>query len=339
MKRREFITLLGGAAATWPLAARAQQPAMPAWPLGARAQQPALIGLVGGVAPESFAEFMAAFRQGLKETGYVDGVNLRIEERWARNQLDRVPAFADELIRRKVEVIVTVGGTSVAKAVKAIGTTIPIVFALGSDPVEDGLVASMNRPGGNVTGVTFFSNVLIVKRLEMLREIAPKVALIAVLINPKNARAERDTSDMQAGATAVGQRVLFLRAGTPDDLDASFESLSRAGASSLLVTSDAFFTSRHEQLVGLAARHAVPAIYGQRQFVTAGGLISYGSSVADSHRQAGVYVGRILKGAKPAELPVMQPVKFDLVINLKTAKALGLTIPPSMIALADEVIE
>ena len=282
---------------------------------------------------------MAAFRQGLKETGYADGVDLQIEERWARNQLDRVPAFADELIRRKVEVIVTVGGTSVAKAVKAIGTTIPIVFVLGSDPVEDGLVASMNRPGGNVTGVTFFSNVLIVKRLEILREIAPKVALIAVLINPRNARAERDTSDMQAGATAVGQRVLFLRAGTPDDLDASFESLSRAGAGPCWSPPMPFSPPSTNNSSGWRRSHAVPAIYGQRQFVTAGGLISYGSSVADSHRQAGVYVGRILKGAKPAELPVMQPVKFDLVINLKTTKALGLTVPPTLLAIADEVIE
>ncbi len=326
MRRREFITLVGGAAAALPLAARAQQPAMP------------VIGVLGGVSPERF-QFMAAFRQGLKEAGYVEGGNLRIEERWAHDQLDRVPALADGLIQRRVEVIVTVGGTSVAKAAKATRTTIPIVFVLGSDPVEDGLVASMNRPGANVTGVSFFSNVLIVKRLEMLREIAPKAALIAVLVNPRNARAERDTSDMQAGATAVGQQVLFLRAGTPDDLDAAFSSLSGAGAGALLVTSDAFFTSRQQQLVVLAARHGVPAIYGQHEFARAGGLISYGASVADSHRQAGIYVGRILKGAKPADLPVIQPTKFDMVVNTRTAKALGLEVPPMLLARADEVIE
>ena len=325
MRRRAFITLLGVAAA-WPLAAQAQQPAMP------------VIGLLGGVSPEQYAEFTTALRQGLGAAGYVEGRNLGIEERWAHGQLHRISALADELIRRQVDVIVTVGGTSVAKAAKATGTAIPIVFALGSDPVEDGLVASMNRPGGNVPGVSFFSNLLVVKRLEMLREIAPKASLIAVLVNPNNARAERDTVDIQAAASAAGQRVLFLRASTTGELDASFLNLIRAEAA-LLVTSDAFFTSRHQQLVMLAARHAVPAIYGQRQFAAAGGLISYGSNVADSHRQAGVYVGRILKGEKPAELPVMQPVKFDLVINLKTAKALGLEIPPTLLVRADEVIE
>ena len=327
MKRRQFITLLGGAAAGWPLAVRAQQPAVP------------VVGLLGGVSPELFAEFTIALRQGLGVAGYVEGQNLVVEERWAHGQQHRIPALADELIRRKVDVIVTVGGTSVAKAAKATGTAIPIVFALGSDPVEDGLVVSMNRPGGNLTGVSFFSNLLIVKRLEILREIVPKASLIAVLVNPNNARAERDTVDIQAAASAAGQRVLLLRAGTPGELDANFLDLIRAEAGALLVTSDAFFTSRHQQLVMLAARHAVPAIYGQRQFADAGGLISYGSNVADSHRQAGVYVGRILKGAKPADLPVMQPVKFDLVINLKTAKALGLDLPAKVLALADEVIE
>ncbi len=234
---------------------------------------------------------MSAFRQGLKEAGYAEGGNLRIEERWAHNQLDRVPVLADGLIQRRVEVIVTVGGTSVAKAAKATRTTIPIVFVLGSDPVEDGLVASMNRPGANVTGVSFFSNVLIVKRREMLREIAPKATLVAVLVNPRNARAERDTSDMQAGATAVGQQVLFLRAGTPDDLDAACLSLSSAGAGALLVTSDAFFTSRHQQLVVLAARHGVPqsmdstSSKGRRPDQL---WIEH----SDSHRQGGIYVGQ-----------------------------------------------
>jgi putative ABC transport system substrate-binding protein len=228
LRRREFITLLGGAAVAWPFAARAQQAAMP------------VVGLLGGVSPEPFAEFTTALRQGLGEAGYVEGRNLRIEERWAHGRLDRITALADELIRRKVEVIATVGGSSVAKAAKATGTAIPIVFALGSDPVEDGLVASMNRPGGNVTGVSFFTNLLIVKRLEMLREIAPKAGLIAVLVNPNNARAKGDTADMQAAASAAGQQVLFLHAGTPDELDASFLSLIRAQANALLVTSDAF---------------------------------------------------------------------------------------------------
>jgi putative ABC transport system substrate-binding protein len=297
------------------------------------------IGILGGVSPEPFAQFMAAFRQGLKEVGYVEGQNVRVEERWARSRLERVPALANDLIQHNVAVIVTVGGTSVAKAVKARGTAIPVVFALGSDPVEDGLVASMNRPGGTMTGVSFYTNKLLAKRLEILREIAPNARLIAVLVNPRNARADRDTSDIQAAADEVGQKIQVLRAGTPDDLDASFLGLARSGASALLVTSDAFFTSRLQQLIVLAAKHSIPAIYGQGQFVAAGGLISYGSNVAESHRQAGVYVGRILSGAKPADLPVVQPTKFDLVINLTTAKALGLAVPPTLLARADEVIE
>ena len=235
--------------------------------------------------------------------------------------------------------LVTAGGTSVAIAAKKTGTTIPIVFTLGSDPVEDGLVASMNRPGGTITGVTFFSNLLIAKRLETLRELVPKAALVAVLVNPNNARAAGDTSDIQAAAASVGQQVQVLRAGTPDDLDASFASMVRAGAGALLVTGDAYYLSRRQQLVVLAAKHAVPASFGQREFVAAGGLISYGSNQLDSLRQAGVYVGQVLKGAKPADLPVMQPTKFELVVNLTTAKALGLTIPESFLLRADEVIE
>jgi putative ABC transport system substrate-binding protein len=325
MQRREFVTLLGGAAAAWPIAARAQQ--MP------------VIGLLGGVSPESYTDNLTAFFQGLKEAGYVEGQNLRIEQRWARGQLDQLPALLADLIGRRVSVLFTTGGTSVATAAKKTGTAIPIVFALGSDPVEDGLVASMNRPGGNITGVTFFNNLLLAKRLEMLRETVPKAALIAVLVNPNNARAALDTSDIQAAAAGIGQQVQILRAGTPDDLDASFASMVRAGAGALLVTSDAYFLSRRQQLVVLAARHAIPAGYGQRDFVAAGGLISYGSNQPDSLRQAGVYVGRILKGTKPADLPVVQPTKFDLVINLRTAKALGLEIPAKVLALVDDVIE
>ena len=327
MRRRDFITLLGGTAAAWPLVARAQQSAMP------------VIGLLGGVSPESSADNMTAFYQGLKEAGYIEGQNLRIEQRWARGQLDQLPALLADLIGRRVSVLFTLGGTSVAIAAKKTGTTIPIVFALGSDPIEDGLVASMSRPGGNITGVSFFSNALIAKRLEMLRELVPKAALIAVLVNPNNARAERDTSDIQTAAAGMGQQVQVFRAGTPDDLDESFANMIRAGAGALLVTSDAYFLSRRQQLVVLAAKHAVPASFGQREFVAAGGLISYGSNFTDSHRQAGVYVGQILKGAKPADLPVVQPTKFDLLINLRTAKSLGLDIPAKVLALADDVIE
>jgi putative ABC transport system substrate-binding protein len=262
-----------------------------------------------------------------------------VEQRWARGNLTQVPTLADELIRHNPAVVVTVGGTSIAKAVKATGTAIPIVFALGSDPVEDGLVASMNRPGGNVTGVTFLNNSLSVKRLELVRELVPGATFIAVLLNPKNARAVLDSKDIQAAADALGQKIQLLHAGTADELDASFSELASRKADALLVTSDAFFNSRREQFAVLAARNNIPAIYGQREFVAAGGLASYGSDVADGHRLAGTYTGRILKGAKPADLPVMQPTTFNFIINLRTAKALGLTVPPTLLARADEVIE
>jgi putative tryptophan/tyrosine transport system substrate-binding protein len=324
MNRRAFTMLLGGAAAC---------------PIAARADSIPVVGFLGGVMPEPYARYTAAVRGGLRESGYVEGHSLRIEERWAQGQLERLPALADELIRGKVAIIVTMGGTAVAKSAKAIGISVPIVFALGSDPVEDGLVASMNRPGDNITGVTFFSNQLIVKRLEMLREIIPNASLIAVLVNPKNARAEQDMADMRVGAAALGRQLLFLSASTSDEIDAVFPRLVGAGVGSLLVTSDAFFTSERVRLTALAARHSIPAIYGQREYVAAGGLLSYGSDVADSHRQAGIYVARILKGAKPSDLPVMQPVKFDLVINMKAAKRLGIDVPSTLLARADEVIE
>src|SRR5215203_2188571 len=291
MKRREFITLVGGSVATWPRGTCAQQKSMP------------VVGLLGGVSPESIASYVAAFHRGLKETGYVEGDNLRLEQRWARGQLTQVPTLVSELIRHNPAVIVTVGGTSIAKAVKATGTAIPIVFALGSDPVEDGLVASMNRPGGNVTGVTFLNNSLSVKRLELVRELVPGATFIAVLLNPKNARAVLDSKDIQAAADALGQKIQLLHAGTADELDASFSELASRKADALLVTSDAFFNSRREQFAVLAARNNIPAIYGQREFVAAGGLASYGSDVADGHRLAGTYTGRILKGAKPADIP------------------------------------
>jgi putative ABC transport system substrate-binding protein len=330
MRRRAFIAGLGGAAAAaWPLAARAQQAPTPV----------PVVGLIGGVAPENYQRFVAALLQGLKEAGFVDGDNVRVEQRWARGQLDQLPSLAGELMARRVAVILTAGGTSVALAVKRTGTTIPVVFALGSDPVEDGLVASLNRPGGTITGVTFFTNALLAKRLELLRDIIPNTALIAALVNPKNARAGRDTADLQAAANGIGQAIEFYQASTADELDASFEKLARAKAGAVLVTSDAFFASRREQLVVLAARHGIAATFGTREFVVAGGLASYGANVADSHRQAGIYAGRILKGEKPADLPVMQPTKFELVLNLRTAKALGLTIPSKLLFTADEVIE
>jgi putative ABC transport system substrate-binding protein len=330
MRRRDFIALVGGVAVApmaRPLAAHAQQPAMP------------VIGVLGAVAPEAWTENMTAFFLGLKEQGYVEGQNVRIEQRWARGQLDKLPALLADLIGRPVSVLMTTGGTAPAIAAKKTGTTIPIVFVLGTDPVEDGLVASMNRPGGTITGVTVYSNLLLAKRLEILRELVPKTALFAALVNPNNPRAVADTRDIEAAAAAMGQNVQILRAGTPDDLDASFATMARAGAGALLVAADGYFISRRQQLVVLAARHAIPVSYAQREVVAAGGLISYGSSLPDSHRQAGVYVGQILKGAKPADLPVLLPTKFDLVINLRTAKALGLEVPDKLLALADEVIE
>ncbi len=264
---------------------------------------------------------------------------MRVEQRWARGQLNQLPALLADLIGRRVSVLITTGGTRAAIEAKNTGTTIPIVFTLGTDPVEDGLVASLNRPGGNITGVTFFSNLLIAKRMEMLREIVPKAALFAGLFNPNNPRVALDTRDMQSAATSMGQQVQILRAGTPDELDAGFASMAGAGAGALLVAADGYFLSRRQQVVALAARHALPASYAAREFADAGGLISYGTNQPASYRQAGFYVGRILKGEKPADLPVLLPTKFDLVINLRTAKALGLEIPAKVLALADEVVE
>jgi putative ABC transport system substrate-binding protein len=326
MRRREFITLLGGGAAVaaWPLAARAQQPSM------------ALVGLLSGSQRDD--REISAIRQGLKEAGYVEGRNLAIKYRSADGHFDRLPALAADLVADAVAAIVALAPPA-AVAAKAATSTIPIVFATGADPVELGLVSSLNRPGGNVTGVTFFVNTLGAKRLELLRELFPGATVISFLINPRNPTSDSQTRDVQAAARAFGVELLILNAGSEREIDAAFASLVEQRANAIIVGADSFFSSRRDQLVGLAARHALPAMYFVREFVDIGGLISYGASVTDAYRLTGGYAGRILKGEKPADLPVQQTVKFELAINLKTAKALGLTVPLIMQTSADEVIE
>jgi putative tryptophan/tyrosine transport system substrate-binding protein len=326
MNRRELMLLLGaGITAVRPL--RAQQRAMP------------VIGFVGSTSPHLFAPFVAAFHRGLSETGYVEAQNLAVEYRWAEGRFDRLPALAADLVGRKVDVIASTGGNSATLAAKNATSTIPIVFITGTDPVELGLVASFARPGGNLTGITILTGSLMPKRLELLSELVPQTRVIGLLVNPNNALPEPMIRNLQEAARAKTVQLHIVKAGTDGEFELAFDSFVQRQAVALLVGSDPFFLSRRDQLVALAARQTIPAIYEWREFAEAGGLISYGTSLAGMYRRAGAYVGKILNGAKPADLPVEQPTNFELVINLKAAKALGLTIPPAILARADEVIE
>ena len=327
LKRREFITLLGGAAAAWPLAVRAQQTPMP------------VIGLLNLTSPEPQAHAMTAFRAGLQETGYVEGQNVTVEYRWADGRYDLLPSLAAELVSRPVTVVVAIGGSRVGRAAMTATSTIPIVFVSGADPIKVGLVPSLNRPGGNATGVHLQLGVLDPKKLGLLRELAPQATLVGVLLNPNVEDFQIRVADVQEAARTVGLQIDVLRATTDSEIDAAFAALSGIRAGALVVSSNAFFNARREQIVALAARHAIPAIYDGREYAAAGGLVSYGTSLAQGYRQAGIYTARILKGTKPADLPVQAPTKYELFINMKTAKALGLTVPDTLLARADEVIE
>jgi putative tryptophan/tyrosine transport system substrate-binding protein len=326
MRRREFIATLGSAAA-WPLSARAQQLPSP------------VIGFLHPSSAEAYASLMLTFRNGLGEVGYIEGRNLIIEYRWADDHYDRLPALAAELVGQRVSVIATANATAAALAAKAATSTIPIVFTIGADPVQFGLVASLNHPGGNVTGVSFLSNLLVAKQLGLLQEFVPAASEFGLLVNPDNPNAEPDTRHAKAAADSLGRKIHVVYASSERDLGSAFTALIERHVAALVVVPDALFVGQRQQLATLASRHAIPTIYSNRVYADAGGLMSYGASQLDAYRQAGIYVGRILNGEKPADLPVIQSTKFELVINLKTARALGLNIPDKLLALADEVIE
>ena len=326
MRRREFITLLGGGTA-WPIVARAQQPAMP------------VVGFMNIMSPESIPHWVAAFHQGLKDTGFVEGQNVAIEYRWAHGQYDRLPELVAGLVRRRVTVLAATGGDPSPQVAKAATQTIPIVFTANGDPVRNGLVASLNRPGGNATGITIFGAPVVTKRLQLLRELVPQAAAMTYLMNPNNPNGTTEMATVEAAAASLGNEILVLRASSESELDIAFATMAQQRRDAILVASDTYFISRRDQLASLAASHRIPAIYYLREFAEAGGLISYGNKLPDAYRQVGIYVGRILKGEKPADLPVQQATTFELVINLKTAKALKLTVPNSMQLLADEIIE
>ena len=326
MRRREFLGILGGAAA-WPVGARAQQSAMP------------VIGFLNSTSPEGYDHLLAAFRQGLRESDYVEGRNVAIEYLWANGRYDRLPALAAELVGRPVNVIVSTGGDVVARAAKAATSTIPVVFEIGADPVHSGLVASLNRPGGNLTGIMLLVGMLGAKRLGVLQDLVPNARSTAFIANPNNPNVESYIDDFRTAAQALGLAHHVVKVGSERDIEQAFASIVQLKAATVLVRTDPFLTSRRQQIVDLAARHAIPAMYGLRDWAEAGGLISYGTSITDVFRQVGIYTGKILKGDKPSALPVMQSTKFELIINLKTAKALGLTVPPTLLARADEVIE
>ncbi|MGA7098754.1 MAG: ABC transporter substrate-binding protein [Pseudolabrys sp.] len=327
MKRREFITLIGGAAATWPLAVRAQQPSMP------------LVGFMSTLSPENISAPMAGFHQGLREAGYREGQNLAIEYRWAQGHYDRLPELAADLVRRRVAVLVASGGDPSPQIAKAATQTIPIVFGMFGDPVKEGLVDSLSRPGGNSTGVTIFGPAAVTKRLQLLHALVPQGAVTAFLMNPNNPNGNLEMKAAQAAAASLGRQIVVLSASSESELDAAFASMVQQRIGTLLGASDPFLFNRRDQIVSLAARHRIPAIYYLRDFAHAGGLMAYGNSLTDMYRLVGVYVGRILKGEKTTDLPVVQSTKFEFVINLQTARALGIEVPNSMQLLADEVIE
>ena len=327
MKRREFITLIGSMVVAWPLAAAAQQPALP------------VVGFLGAGSRESDAYRAAAVRKGLIEAGFVEGRNVAFEYRWAEDQYERLPALAVDLVRREVAVLVAIGGITSAIAAKSATATIPVVFEIGGDPIGMGLVSSLNRPGGNITGVSFLTGTLVAKQFEILHETVPMTALIGFLVNPTNPDADNETKSARAAAGSVGQKIAIVQARKDSELETAFATLVQQRAGALVICADPFFNNQRDKLVELAARQKVPAIHSLREYAAAGGLMSYGTSITEAHRLVGLYAGRILKGEKPADLPVQQSTKVELVINLKTAKALGLTVPPQIVARADEVIE